>query len=1396
MSHQSLTCPITFDWLMDPIMSPCCGNAISRQPFTEWHQNNPSCPICRTSLNNFNPSTAPSVKNIIDMVNEAQQNNVILPSPPENQQKQEWTGTISRITNHGLSTIGKLELTNKNKQTNFKTLFIPTIDRSGSMAGSAFNQVKYSLTRIKDITYQNPQLITNLVSYCDTATTIEFNTTNPQSYYDDVIQRLNASGGTSFDSAFNEILMICAKYKNDNLISSIVILFLTDGEDSNVQKKDRARLVNSLKTNIQRIWGKPFIVHTIGFTGCHDDAFLNELRMIGNEEGAYRYADPKEDNDCISNKINSILNVISVASAIPIKISPTDPNLPMLYNESGKYWLNLTNTNMSNPLTFNLSINNQEPIIISADFKEEDNDPVICEQWASLTIDQIAIELITLSNQQENTQTKQLHCEILQQRIRAINSRLDFTSHNAERLTKLSETLTIILSGGHVDQRKLNDAKFEGQFKTKPSTTISLPSQNQSYQSSSYQSSSYKSYRYYSWTTEEQPKIKRCTANKNADEIFIVIGLYSANNACNYIENNYNELYQKDKNGATPLIVASSIGKSYVVSTILNYMDKSEINRQNNYGYNAIDMAILFGYWKTFDTLYENGAYPTIDGELLLRTCLSKKYYNLAERLIKHNIASTSDEMENGAPTGDIARWLNAKSQKDIPIEMAIQKGMCDEVTKKLNDVTTISLSTITDIFTNATSDHIRIINLLIANKKIDPNEIFNIMDNSEKEITWPLFMACEKGALNMVKTLIKHSNINQQNLRGTTCLWIACCNKHIDIVLQLLGAGANPNLSNLKGDSPLIPACQKGSDSIVELLLESGADINAYNKNRDNAILISCRTGQAKILEILLKRLSVDQQMILLNTYAEIDGFVPLLASTELDKTECIKVCVKYGADLETKTQNNNKIIAGSTALHLASFYGRVKAIQTLYELGANIMSQNIDGFTPLHISIKQGHKDATRYLLSLDDGKKCLHIRDNDGRLPIYYANKEGNETLLEEFFTNKLEKILSNVMFSDEKVEKACADILIKYGQSLGYYEYDEITSITTNDGSNLLSNALLTGNNHLVKSLMDMNCDLNITDNYGLSPLFWKTFLGHDVSNIKIPENTCAILDKVFALSKKNIQNKMLLNINPQHPMLDNHITNNTNLLTKMKDGYESKVHNNVLTTLKNSKDDEHTIMGFIDKLKNNKVFLATKNQLEYIIWSAKIHLVKMIASTDTHLDMAHLLSLYLYTSNQLIFENVNKSIVKYKDNDLWNPFVCCLYQAIDLLSPFVGEVYRGIDMPFDMETFALNKVLSWNTFATCSKEYSCPSELINLKRGIIFIVHSKTGRDISKFSKNPADGEVIFNPGTLMKVMNYYVASIICLGQENIRKTTYMMKENDMVKVIKGESCIIIELDEV
>ena len=54
------------------------------------------------------------------------------------------------------------------------------------------------------------------------------------------------------------------------------------------------------------VWGKKYTVHTIGFGASHDFEFLNSLNKIGTNEGSYRYADPNEDNDSLSNKISSI----------------------------------------------------------------------------------------------------------------------------------------------------------------------------------------------------------------------------------------------------------------------------------------------------------------------------------------------------------------------------------------------------------------------------------------------------------------------------------------------------------------------------------------------------------------------------------------------------------------------------------------------------------------------------------------------------------------------------------------------------------------------------------------------------------------------------------------------------------------------------------------------------------------------------------------------------------------------------------------------------------------------------------------------------------------------------------------------------------------------------------
>lgn len=74
----------------------------------------------------------------------------------------------------------------------------------------------------------------------------------------------------------------------------------------------------------------------MGFGTNHDYDFLNSLRLIGTEEGAYRYADPNEDDDILSGKINGVLDVIAKSSCIPLKILP-ESNLEILGGSNGKF---------------------------------------------------------------------------------------------------------------------------------------------------------------------------------------------------------------------------------------------------------------------------------------------------------------------------------------------------------------------------------------------------------------------------------------------------------------------------------------------------------------------------------------------------------------------------------------------------------------------------------------------------------------------------------------------------------------------------------------------------------------------------------------------------------------------------------------------------------------------------------------------------------------------------------------------------------------------------------------------------------------------------------------------------------------------------------------------------
>ncbi len=300
-----------------------------------------------------------------------------------------------------------------------------------------------------------------------------------------------AGGTTSFVSAFDKISEICEMYEDDINIGSMVVIFLTDGQDSS--HANRKMLCDNLRRNIMRSWKKDFVVHTIGFGTGHDFDFLNNLRMIGSSEGAYRFADPHEDEDSLSIKINSLINVIAESVFIPVKI--VDSTLNIIGGSNCKYWIDITNKELRGNKCV-ISINNNEPFEIDIELIEDTpiNINEIWEEWYGYSIERIADDITDLnkyniSEPNKNELGRELFIRILLSRIRAIKSRLKTESRNYARIESLEETIDHISKGNTIDEKRMNDIKSEGIFTSnknqpviknvKPTKTISYGISNQ-----------------------------------------------------------------------------------------------------------------------------------------------------------------------------------------------------------------------------------------------------------------------------------------------------------------------------------------------------------------------------------------------------------------------------------------------------------------------------------------------------------------------------------------------------------------------------------------------------------------------------------------------------------------------------------------------------------------------------------------------------------------------------------------------------------------------------------------------------------------------------------------------------------------------------------------------------
>lgn len=1349
MENQNLICPITLELFVDPVTLRCCGNSFSRTELMLTAAANGRCPKCRANLSTDEVENTPTNRALAYQCEELSKTSVQVEKesiiePSESSEPLDLTGEITLLPSVGpRRKVGYLELKSDKLVAKYRHLVIVVVDRSGSMGGNPTRNVKYSLRRLVDATYRNPTLLTNIVYYDDCIESYYVDTGLPASQFHQIINSTDARGGTSFTVAFKEIDRICCANASNPLVSNVTVVFLTDGQDCS--SISREKQVDILRTQLKNAISVPTTVHSIGFGSGHDFNFLDNLRKAGTHGGVYRFADPNENDDILSSKINSILDVIVQSNAVVLEIMKMDGLITQAESKM-QYWVDVTNT--VSPLEIVIKIQDENyPLNCEIVQTDDETSKLLLAKWFSMQTEHLITSTIQLSDE-DDLAVKKAQARILVQRIRSLLTRIPEDSGNHLQLSKLLTAITLITNNEKVDRARLYDLKAECTFKTtiQSKAKISLPTS----------------------TSINTAQISNIVLPK------VRTPWKTLNHQVHAIREQLDEM---------PREIFTYAIKGDLANLKAKLAESCDVEETIE-GFGVLDLCVIHGKYKSAALLKEKGFHLHQDAELVLSTCLNRSHYLTSEFLVHTRMARSTETLAISAPRSAITRWCLDNLSTEVDITTAIRNGMKSYCVHNLATFSSTSHATlIREIFAKPSDATIETYKFLVESKIFDANEIFNQSDSKgDVDFSWPLFVAAKHGCVELVEYLIKlDDNINRQNGKGTTALWIACCNQHTDVCLMLLSNGADPNICNHKGDSPLIPAIQKGSSQLVTLLLNANCNIMSYNQNRDNPILIACRIGQAECLELMLQRMSQTERLDAMAMRADIDGLDSILGATEMNKTSCIRVLHKFGADLESTTADNNGILAGATSVHLASHYGNLAALQLLIELGADISKTTFNNSNCLHLAIKAGHPNVIQYLMQ--QWPEMRNGLDANFRPPTFYVKASGRE--IRDLFTHQLQEFIEQLILTEDA--DRIVEMMSQQMDSIAFFDTDILDGVEPFDLDSVVI-SLISRKPKLAGFFAKLSGEK-------VAPIarVWDRLLSTNAfpdDALEIDNQHHEMMNRVTTVSKSHLQNGLLLKMKvptsqPQASttsVQDITITPSSSSLVEIVDGKKTVL-----------------LVSFLEGLSRQPIFANAddRQQLEWAVFFAKVATVNSIAFGETILEPVHLIALNLFTNCAPLVNHVQSMLMKSALSSFYMPFVKCIYQAVDRILPATGECYKMSKTLYSPSCVVGTKI-QFNGFMMATRHWTEATDLIEAKSGTIYIIKLRENsqmKPIDAYSRYPERAELLGLPGIQFQVTGLYVGNIVVLGQANIRQTSYAASAINLARASEGTEPIVVELTE-
>lgn len=391
------------------------------------------------------------------------------------------------------------------------------------------------------------------------------------------------------------------------------------------------------------------------------------------------------------------------------------------------------------------------------------------------------------------------------------------------------------------------------------------------------------------------------------------------------------EINDADMKKRSPLYMAASCGRQEVVEVLLE--NQADINLCDDIGKSPLYAASREGHDKIIELLINKSDIDQCDnnGRSPLYVACEAGHKQVVELLVKANATLSKTDNTGASPLcvatqrckNEVVEYLiNSGAEVNhcdhdgrSPLFIACEEGHTDLVEILLDyqaDPSSCDLHGRSPLYMAAKTGNKKVVKLLLSKN----SEVINSTDDND----WtPLFVACDIGHTNVVKTILEHKpDVNFCDRLGLSPLHIACSKGHIDII-QLLLPRSNINKVDKSNRTSLYAACKAGHADIAKILLDNKADINISNKWGASVLYVACREGHQDVVEFLLKR------------------------NFEINKCD-----------------------SNFMPLHKACEEGFVQIVNILIKNGVKINKSNKDQKTALDIAYANGHDDIVNVLLS----------------------------------------------------------------------------------------------------------------------------------------------------------------------------------------------------------------------------------------------------------------------------------------------------------------------------------------------------------------------------------------------------------------------------------------------